>query len=155
MRKQNILTLEEAMNVVNGVVAFAKENNHRGVAVVVVDKYGQLIAAAKMTGLANRVMGAAHRKAYSAAQFERDTSLVIDMHREGEAKGQKGPHDWNDRMLSTLPGGYCVLYNGEVVGAVAVAGGGGNISDWEFAEKAFECLGPGFTHRGKPEAVHA
>jgi uncharacterized protein GlcG (DUF336 family) len=154
MLKQNIITLEEAMNVINGVVQFAKENNHRGVAVVVVDKYGQMIASAKMTGLANRVYGAAHRKAYSAAIFERDTSLVIDMHKASEETGREGPHDWNDRMLSTLPGGYCVLYNGEVVGAVAVAGGGGNISDWEFAEKAFECLGPGFTHRGKDMSGH-
>ena len=154
MLTQKILTLEEAMNVITGVVNFAKENNHRGVAVVVVDKYGQMIVSAKMTGLANRVYGAAHRKAYSAAIFERDTSLVIDMHAKSEATGRKGPHDWNDRMLSTLPGGYCVLYDGEVVGAVAVAGGGGNISDWEFADKAFECLGPGFTHRGKDMNEH-
>jgi uncharacterized protein GlcG (DUF336 family) len=144
-----VLTLEEALNVVNGVVNFAKENNHRGVAVVVVDKHGGIIAAAKMTGLAERVLGAAHRKAYSAAIFERDTSLIIDLHREMEAKGHRGPHDWNDSMLSTLPGGLCVLYEDEVVGAVAVAGGGGNISDWEFADKAFSLLGEGFTHRGK------
>jgi glc operon protein GlcG len=149
MRREKILTLEEALRVVNGVVEFARENNHRGVAVVVVDKHGKMIAAAKMTGLADRVLGAAHRKAYSAAKFERDTSLIIDMYREAEASGQRGPHDWNDPMLSTLPGGMCVLHDGEVVGAVAVAGGGGNISDWQFAEKAFSLLGEGFEHRGK------
>ena len=151
MLRHKTLTLEEAQNVVNGVVQFAKERNHRGVAVVVVDKQGGIIAAAKMTGLAPRVFGAAHRKAYSAAIFERDTSLVVDMHAANEAQGQRGPHDWNDRMLSTLPGGYCVLHDGDVVGAVAVAGGGEGISDWEFADVAFSLLGEGFTHRGKEE----
>ena len=151
MLRQRVLTLEEALNVVKGVVAFAKEHNHRGVAVVVVDKQGAIIAGARMTGLADRVFAAAHRKAYSAAVFERDTSLIVDLHREMQARGHRGPHDWNDPMLSTLPGGYCVLYDGEVVGAVAVAGGGGNISDWQFVDKAFSLLGDGFSHRGKPE----
>jgi hypothetical protein len=42
----------------------------------------------------------------------------------------------------------CVVHDGKVVGAVAVAGGGGGegTTDWDFAEIAFRALGPGFTH---------
>jgi len=54
-------------------------------------------------------------------------------------------------MLTTLPGGLCVVHDGKVVGAIAVSGGGstgssGGTSDWDFAEVAFQALGPGFSH---------
>lgn len=145
--RQRTLSMEEALNVVTTVVSHAKAHHHRGVAVVVTDKGGEIIAEARMTGLAPRVLKAAQRKCYSAAVFERDTSGLMKFWARQEERGHRGPHDWNDPMLTTLPGGYVVRYGDEVVGAIGVAGGGGAISDWEFADVAFGALGEGFSHR--------
>ena len=71
------LGLEEAQTVIAAVITHAKENNHQGVAVCVVDKGGEVIASARMDGRAARFTRAAHRKAYTGAIFERDTKGVI------------------------------------------------------------------------------
>jgi len=152
--RNKTLTLDEAMRVINAVVEHAKKSNHVGIATVVVNKEGEIIASAKMDGRVPRFYKAAHRKAYSAAKFERDTSAVLDLHAESQAEGRKGPHDWNDPMLTTLPGGYVVVDADEnVLGAISVAGGtGGEFSDWNFVKIGFAALGEGYHHRpGKAE----
>jgi uncharacterized protein GlcG (DUF336 family) len=153
MLKQRTLSLDEALAVVNGVIGHAKANNHRGVAVVVTDKYGEILASARMSGLSARVLKAAHRKCYTAAVMERDTSMMAEFLTRQESRGHRALHDWNDPMLTTLPGGYTVVQGDHVVGAVAVAGGDQQISDWQFADIAFSALGEGFTHR--PGPAHA
>jgi uncharacterized protein GlcG (DUF336 family) len=152
--KNKTLTLDEAMRVITAVIDHARKNNHVGIATVVVNKEGEIIASAKMDGRGPRFYKAAHRKAYSAAKFERDTSAVIDMHAESEASGRRGPSDWNDSMLTTLPGGYVVVDEDEnVLGAISVAGGtGGEFADWNFVKIGFAALGDGYHHRpGKHE----
>ena len=152
MLVQRSLGLDDALRVINAVVDDARKKNWR-IAVVVVDRTGELIACARMDGRAARFVKAAHRKAYTAAIFEMDTSGVVKFWKRQEQEGHRGPADWNDAMLTTLPGGLCVVHDGKVVGAVAVAGGGGGpgTGDWDFAEVAFRALGPGFTHS---DAMH-
>jgi uncharacterized protein GlcG (DUF336 family) len=149
MLAQRSLGLDEALRVINTVVEDAKRKNWK-IAVVVVDRTGELIACARMDGRAPRFVKAAHRKAYSAAIFEMDTSGIVKFWKRQEQEGHRGPADWNDPMLTTLPGGICVVHDGKVVGAIAVAGGGGpegnGTGDWDFAEVAFKALGEGFTH---------
>jgi uncharacterized protein GlcG (DUF336 family) len=150
MLKHKTLSLDEALAVVNAVIDRAKAENHRGVAVVVTDKYGEILASARMSNLAPRVLKAAHRKCYTAAVMERDTSEMAAFLTRQESRGHRALHDWNDPMLTTLPGGYTVVHDGHVVGAVAVAGGDQQIGDWEFADVAFAALGPGFSHQPHP-----
>src|SRR6266702_5865964 len=134
------LSLGEALRAVTAAIRAAEDVGSReprtwpGIAVTVVDKEGELIAGARMDGMAPRFFRAAHRKAYTAAVMERDTAGVMEFWNRQEAAGHRGPHDWNDPMLTTLPGGYVVIEGGEVVGAIGVAGGGGEISDWQFAD---------------------
>jgi uncharacterized protein GlcG (DUF336 family) len=150
MLVQRSLSLEDAQRAIDAVLEYAREKNWR-IAVVVVDRTGELIACARMDGRAPRFLKAAHRKAYTAAVFEMDTSGLIKFWKRQEDEGHRGPHDWNDPLLTTLPGGICVVHDGKVVGGLAVSGGGatgssGGTSDWDFAEVAFKGLGPGFTH---------
>lgn len=147
MLVQRSLGLEDGLRVVNTVIEYAKAHNWR-VAVVVLDNRGEHIASARMDGRHPRFYKAAYRKAYSAATFEMDTDGIIKFWDRQAEHGHRGPSDWNDPMLSTLPGGVCVVHDGKVVGAVAVAGGGSDpgVGDWDFAEVAFKALGPGFTH---------
>lgn len=147
MLEHKTLDLAQAQNVIDNVLNHAKRKNHRGVAVVVVDKGGEVIAAARMDGMHPRFGKAAHRKSYTAATFERDTAGVIKFWNQQERQGHRGPHDWNDPMLTTLPGGYVAIRGGDVVGGIGVAGGDAQVSDDEFAEVAIKALGEDFRHR--------
>jgi uncharacterized protein GlcG (DUF336 family) len=149
MLTHKTLSLQEALKVVNAAVDYATAKEHTGIAVVVVDKNAEIIAAAKMDNRSSRYFKAALRKAYSAAVFERDTSAIVEFHAQMEGQGYRGPSDWNDSMLTTLPGGYVVMEGDEVLGAIAVAGGGGSpeTTDWAIADVAFAALGDKYHHK--------
>jgi uncharacterized protein GlcG (DUF336 family) len=154
MLRRKKLTLDEATAVISAVVGHAKAGNHAGVACVVVDANGDMIAGAVMDGRAARVYKSAQRKAYSAAKFEHDTSWILELYQEMEAKGHRGPQDWNDPILTTLAGGYVVVDEQEnVLGAIGVGGGSrGDFSDWAFAKIGLTALGDSYHHRpGKEE----
>jgi uncharacterized protein GlcG (DUF336 family) len=155
MYEKTTLGLEEGLRVVHAVVEAATAAGPRtwpGVAVAVVDKEGELIAGARMDGMAPRFFRAAHRKAYTAAVMERDTAGVMEFWNRQESEGHRGPHDWNDSMLTTLPGGYVVKYGTRIVGGIGVSGGSGEHRDDYFAEIATKALGEGFRHTPNWEA---
>jgi len=158
MYDKTTLGLDDGLRVVNAVVEAARAAGPRtwpGVAVAVVDKEGELIAAARMDGMAPRFIRAAHRKAYTAAVMERDTAGVMEFWNRQESAGHRGPPDWNDPMLTTLPGGYVVKYGTKIVGALAVSGGSGDEHrDDYFADIAIKALGDGFRHTSAWEEKH-
>jgi uncharacterized protein GlcG (DUF336 family) len=147
------LDLQEALKAVTAAIQAAENAGSReprtwpGIAVTVVDKEGEMIAGARMDGMAPRFLRAAHRKAYTAAVMERDTAGVMDFWNRQETAGHRGPHDWNDPMLTTLPGGYVVKHGTRIVGALGVSGGSaGGYDDDYFAEIAMKALGNEFRH---------
>jgi len=151
MHEMKSLGLEEAQTVIAAVLEHQKACGHRGIAVVVVDKPGEIIAGLRTTGMSARYFKAAQRKAYTAAVMERDTSAVMDFWNSQQSQGMRGPSDWNDGMLTSLHGGICVVFAGEVVGGIGIAGGAGGgespTSDWSFAEAGLRALGEGFARR--------
>lgn len=150
MIEMKTLGLNEAARVIEATTTAAREATSRtwpGIAVVVVDKYGQVISGARMDGMAPRFFHAAHRKAYTAAVMERDTAGVIDFWNHQEQEGHRGPHDWNDSMLTTLPGGFVVRYGRLIVGGIGVSGGTVSpYSDNDFAQIGIAALGDDFRH---------
>jgi uncharacterized protein GlcG (DUF336 family) len=147
------LDLSEALRAVTTVIRAAEDVGTReprtwpGIAVAIVDKDGELIAGARMDGMAPRFFRAAHRKAYTAAVMERDTAGVMEFWNRQEAAGHRGSHDWNDPMLTTLPGGYVVKHGTKIVGAIGVSGGTtGGYDDEYFAGIALQALGGEFRH---------
>jgi uncharacterized protein GlcG (DUF336 family) len=147
------LDLAEALRAVNAAVRAAEHvgslgpRTWPGIAVTVVDKEGELIAGARMDGMAPRFFKAAHRKAYTAAVMERDTAGVMEFWSRQQAAGHRGPHDWNDPMLTTLPGGYVVKHGTKIVGAIGVSGGtSGEYDDEYFADIVMRALGGEFRH---------
>lgn len=149
MQELKSLGLDEATRIIDSVVAHARNGGYRGVAVVVVDRGAEIIGALRMDGLAGRYFDSAHRKAYTAARMERDTAAVRDFWQEQASRGHQGPSDWNDPMLTTLPGGLAIVFEQEVIGGLGVAGGGvsGDFSDDAFALAGLRALGEGFSHR--------
>jgi glc operon protein GlcG len=84
----------------------------------VVDTYGEVVVAARMDGSAACVLRHAIRQAYTAGLMQRDT---VEFKKQlVERDGNLG--EWGDAMLTTLPGGVAILYEGEVVGAIGVGG---------------------------------
>jgi uncharacterized protein GlcG (DUF336 family) len=153
MYDKTTLDLKEALQAVTAAVRAAEEAGSRGsrtwpgIAVTVVDKEGELLAGARMDGMAPRFFRAAHRKAYTAAVMERDTAGVMEFWKRQEAAGHRGPHDWNDPMLTTLPGGYVVKHGTKIVGGIGVSGGSsGEYDDEFFADIAMKALGGEFRH---------
>jgi uncharacterized protein GlcG (DUF336 family) len=153
MYDKTTLDLTEALRAVNAAVRAAEHvsslgpRTWPGIAVTVVDKEGELIAGARMDGMAPRFFKAAHRKAYTAAVMERDTAGVMEFWNRQRAAGHRGPHDWNDPMLTTLPGGYVVKNGMKIVGAIGVSGGSSDgYDDDYFAEVAMRALGNEFRH---------
>jgi uncharacterized protein GlcG (DUF336 family) len=143
------LGLADAELIIAAVVNYVREVGYRGVAVVVVDKGGEIIAGVRTDGMAARYFKSAHRKAYTAAVFERDTAAVRQFWQEQQGRGHQGPTDWNDPMLTTLPGGLDVVRGSDSVGGIGVAGGGlsGPLSDEELALRGLAALGEGVRHR--------
>ena len=153
MYDKTTLGLEEALQAVTAAIQAAENVGSRGprawpgIAVTVVDKEGELVAGARMDGMAPRFFRAAHRKAYTAAVMERDTAGVMEFWNRQEAAGHRGPHDWNDPMLTTLPGGYVVKHGTKIVGAIGISGGSpGEYDDEYFAGLAVKALGDDFRH---------
>lgn len=151
MLVQRTIGLSEAQHVVEAVIAECEKVDHPAVAIVVMDKHADVVAWVRMDGRSQRFGKAAYRKAYSAAVFERDTDGIMAFWARQEEDGHRGPHDWGDPMLTTLPGGYVIHYLGEVVGSVGVAGGKSGdpdtpASDRYFAEVAVRSLGEGYSH---------
>lgn len=146
------LSLEEAQRAVDACVQTARKAD-RKLAVAVVDKGGELLACARMEGLAPRYLRAAMRKAYTAAIFERDT---IGLRKWWVEENKSTQLDWTDpdtRFATTLPGGLVVLHDGVPVGAIGCSGGTtaesipGIASDIGAAEIGIRAMGAGFQHR--------
>lgn len=152
MHETTTLGLDEALRAVTAAIQGARDTDTReprtwpGIAVAVVDKEGELLAGARMDGMAPRFFKAAHRKAYTAAVMERDTAGVMEFWNGQQAAGHRGPHDWNDPMLTTLPGGYVVKHGTRIVGAIGVSGGSGEYDDDYFVGTAMKALGDEFRH---------
>jgi glc operon protein GlcG len=143
------LSLEEAQRAVEAALAAARTVNRR-ICCAVVDHNGDLLACARMDGLVGRYIKAAQRKAYTAAVFTRDTLGLRYWWKEKEEEGHQGPHDWNDPMLTTLPGGFAVVHDDQVVGGIGCSGGTFDVAgtrDVDFAEAALGALGQGFKHQ--------
>jgi uncharacterized protein GlcG (DUF336 family) len=151
----NVVSQDEAQRMIAAAVDYIKANNLPPMCLWVCDKAGVTVASLRMDGTAARYVHAAHRKAYSSAVFERDTAGIIDFW-EGQAKaGHQREADWNDPMVTTLPGGYCVcngrrggnLQMWDVIGGFGAAGDDVEEHENGVAEAAIAALGEGFRHR--------
>jgi uncharacterized protein GlcG (DUF336 family) len=102
----------------------------------VVDAYGEVVAAARMDGSPARVLRHAIRQAYTAGLMQRDTVEFKKQLQERDGNLD----EWGDAMLTTLPGGVVISYEGEVIGAIG-AGGNSLSRDREIAAIAVRALG--------------
>jgi glc operon protein GlcG len=100
-------------------------------------RYGEVVAAVRMDGSPARVLRHAIRQAYTSGIMHRDT--VTFKEQLGERDGNLD--EWGDEMLTTLPGGVAIRYEGEVIGAIGAGGGKTLPRDTEIARIAVAAIG--------------
>jgi glc operon protein GlcG len=125
-----VLSLAEAMKVIDAAVAEAKKNNVGG-AIAVVDDGGHLLALGRVDGTFPAASSVATKKARTAATFRRPTSAFEDAVVKSGRVSLVAVDD-----MTPLQGGVPLLKNGTVVGAVGVSGAASAAQDEEFAKLA-------------------
>ena len=125
------LSLEAANRLAGAAVAACRAQG-RAVVVALVDRGGNLVAVQRADGVGPHNTEASRRKAYTALSTR---SATLELARTAAAAPDA-------RNLSTLPellllgGGVPLRAEGQVVGAIGVAGGGGAVNDHACAAAA-------------------
>jgi uncharacterized protein GlcG (DUF336 family) len=113
-----MITAERARAAIDAIVAASRAAGG-AMAIAVVDDHGDLIAAHRMDGCRPRSMRMSHRKAYSAAVMDRDTTVFQE---DVLSRGIQ-LFSYGDPMLSSLPGGAVVRApGGATIGGIGVTG---------------------------------
>jgi glc operon protein GlcG len=115
MQQKSMLTIEDAMRVMDGAVAEAKKNRW-AVAIAIVDDGGHLLQFARLDGTPPVSAYIAPEKARAAALGRRETKIYEDMINQGRNAFLSAP------LQGMLEGGVPIIDAGQVVGAVGVSG---------------------------------
>jgi len=126
---RRVLTLEGARAVVAAAEAEAKRGNAGG-AIAVVDDGGHLILVVRLDGTFSAAANISIGKARSAANFRKETSAFEDAIKNGRISLVANPE------LLPLQGGVPIVVDGQVVGAVGVAGANSAQQDTDIARAA-------------------
>ena len=133
MQKKSMLTIDDAMLVMDGAIAEAKKN-HWAVAIALVDDGGHLLQFVRLDGAPPVSAYIAPEKARAAALGRRETKIYEDMINQGRSAFLSAP------LQGMLEGGVPIVAEGQVVGAVGVSGVK-SIEDAQVAKAGIAALG--------------
>ncbi|WP_305821640.1 GlcG/HbpS family heme-binding protein [Massilia brevitalea] len=134
LRQQPDLTLAAANRLASGAIEACRRQG-RDIVVAVLDRGGNLVALQRADTVGPHNTEAARRKAYTALSTR---SSTFELARKAAAP--------DARNLATLPellllgGGLPLLAQGQPVGAIGVAGGGGAVNDDACARAAIAAV---------------
>jgi uncharacterized protein GlcG (DUF336 family) len=114
------ITLAEARAIIEGAIAFARENN-RHMAVVVVDSYGNRVSADSMDGVRENDIRGAEGKAFASAIFRETTQALGEIYKTRPDR-YFGIMNMYPGKVYLVGGGVPLAVDGKLVGAVGVAG---------------------------------
>jgi glc operon protein GlcG len=126
---KKVLSLAGAKAVAASAAAEAKRTNSGG-AIAVVDDGGNLLYLERLDGTFPAAANISIGKARSAATFRRETSVFEEAIKNGRTSLVANPD------LLPLQGGVPILADGQVVGAVGVAGASSAQADSDIARAA-------------------
>jgi glc operon protein GlcG len=129
LSEKKVLTLAGAKAVAAAAAAEAKKTNSGG-AIAVVDDGGNLLYLERLDGTFPAAANISIGKARSAATFRRETSVFEEAIKNGRTSLVANPD------LLPLQGGVPILTDGQVVGAVGVAGASSAQADTDIARAA-------------------
>ena len=117
MYQTNQLSLQEALQMINGVYETLEKDN-LGAAVAIVDSHGELIAFARTEGCPLPSINIAIHKAFTAAREGKESGAI------GQASREKdfAITNFGDLRYTGWGGGIPLVYEGSVVGAIGISG---------------------------------
>jgi uncharacterized protein GlcG (DUF336 family) len=112
------MTFDEAQQMIDRGMAQARADFKRPICVSVCDRYGFLLAFARMDGAPVRSIWIAQRKAFTAVRMGTTTAAFLERLRKDNLEA-----GWFGEGLVALPGGSVVKNAaGEVDGAIGISG---------------------------------
>jgi len=129
------LTLEAAQAALSGGVSAAQAMGIP-MALVAVDRSGQIVASSRMNGASAMTLDIAFKKAWTSAMASAPTAYVMGFVTSDQGSTISMPHLPN---FSVIAGGLPVLVDGACVGAIGVSGATAEL-DLKVAEAAVGAL---------------
>jgi uncharacterized protein GlcG (DUF336 family) len=123
------ISLDEAVTMINGCFAAAKERKLRPLTAVILDAGGRLKAALKQDGCAMLRFEIAYGKAYAALSMGRPSRMVLQKQREKPVFMENLLALADGPMFLEAGGQLIRDPSGEVVGAIGVTGDAGEMDD--------------------------
>ncbi|OFJ49048.1 hypothetical protein BA896_009255 [Janthinobacterium lividum] len=135
LRSMNDVSLASASKLADAAMA-ACQAQGRHIVVTVVDRGGNIVVVQRADGVGPHNTEASRRKAYTALSTKSDTyTLAV------AARGNPDMHNLSSMPeLLLLGGGLPLMAQGQVVGAIGVAGGGGALPDRACARAALAAV---------------
>jgi glc operon protein GlcG len=115
------ITVARAQQVVNAVLAEAHKHPAWAFAITVVEPSGELVYFYKMDNSQYASTKVSQGKAYTAARFRRETRAFYNLYETGHTYVST-----LDPNLVASPGGFPLVENGKIIGAVGCSGGTGD-----------------------------
>ena len=112
------MSLEMAKKAMAAAEAEAKKNNWQ-MAIVILDTTGSMVMMQKLDNTQTGSVAVAESKARTALDFRRPTKVLQD----GLAAGGAGLRLLTIHGISAIEGGFPVIVDGKVIGAIGVSGG--------------------------------
>jgi glc operon protein GlcG len=114
------INYDNAVKLLNAASAEARKHDWK-MNIAVVDTHGELIAFARMDGAQVASVGVSQGKARTAARFRRETRVFYNAYETGH------PYVATlDPTLVASPGGFPLVENGKLIGAIGCSGGTGD-----------------------------
>ncbi len=126
--------LSYARAIAEKVLTLIKEANLKPVSIAVVDEWGELLLLYRMDNAPYGTLELARDKAWTSAAFRTFSEKAEELYNKKAISV-----NWNER-LTPVPGGVAFSINGEIEGAIGIAGNK-PIDDREIALKSLEKLG--------------
>lgn len=135
LRKVDDVSLAAANKLANAAMA-ACQAQGRHIVVSVLDRGGNVVAVQRADGVGPHNTEASRRKAYTALSTKSDTyALAVAARNNPDMSNLTSVPE-----LLLLGGGLPLMAQGQVVGAIGVAGGGGALQDRACAQAALSSL---------------
>lgn len=115
--------VDMARKIASRVIEYIDSNSDKfsSSAIAVVDRWGELIALYRMDNAPLGTVELARDKAWTSAAFEIDSEKIASYGDSDLPYYGLNPVNWNER-LSPLAGGVPIIVDGEIVGALGIAG---------------------------------
>ena len=114
------LTMDLALQMIQGAIAYARERNLR-MGIAVVDAHGNLVASVRMDGARFLTPETARAKAYASAAYGRPSAALMESYRENPAFwGSLGSLG---RPIVPSQGALPIMLGGVQIGAMGCGGG--------------------------------